>query len=313
MPSRSFSASSYKYGFNGKEKDDEVKGGGNSLDYGSRIFDSRLGRFLSVDPLAKNFSFKSTYDYAENDVIRCVDLDGEEKYERTGDNKLMVTIVLGVISDPSSSLLGKNYKPVVNTLDFTKVEAKLKEKYKAGTAQVDEKLARKLGFTGKADKNGKVTVQVEFNVSIKDVGKGEGFISKAMPENTSLVVKGATAKNAPGEHIPPSKNTTDYTVINGAAFTEGKTDEILGEEIKTYYNNLPGVAEKLTTASPGGVIGHEVGHKIFGEGDAGHTQGGVLDVQDSSTNQENLNGMFDTENNGDNVAKMVEQIGVKEK
>ena len=30
----------YSYGFNGKEKDDEVKGGGNSVDFGSRIYDA---------------------------------------------------------------------------------------------------------------------------------------------------------------------------------------------------------------------------------------------------------------------------------
>ncbi len=41
----------YRYGFNGKESDDEIKGEGNQQDYGMRIYDTRLGRFLSVDPL----------------------------------------------------------------------------------------------------------------------------------------------------------------------------------------------------------------------------------------------------------------------
>jgi RHS repeat-associated protein len=41
----------YRYGFNGMEKDDEVKGSGNSLDFGSRIYDARTGRWLSVDPV----------------------------------------------------------------------------------------------------------------------------------------------------------------------------------------------------------------------------------------------------------------------
>ncbi len=41
----------YRYGFNGKENDNEVKGEGNQQDYGFRIYDPRLGRFLSVDPL----------------------------------------------------------------------------------------------------------------------------------------------------------------------------------------------------------------------------------------------------------------------
>src|ERR1051325_279971 len=45
----------YRYGFNGKENDDEVKGEGNEQNYGMRIYDPRLGKFLSVDPLTKSY------------------------------------------------------------------------------------------------------------------------------------------------------------------------------------------------------------------------------------------------------------------
>src|SRR5690606_4468651 len=49
MPGRGYSASdAYRYGFNGKENDNEVKGEGNQQDYGMRIYDPRLGKFLSV-------------------------------------------------------------------------------------------------------------------------------------------------------------------------------------------------------------------------------------------------------------------------
>ena len=85
MPGRSFKAGSgYRYGFNGKENDNDVKGEGNQQDYGFIIYDPRLGRFLSVDPLFKGFPWNSTYAFAENDVIRCIDLEGGEKYIVTG-------------------------------------------------------------------------------------------------------------------------------------------------------------------------------------------------------------------------------------
>jgi RHS repeat-associated protein len=81
MPGRKYSSGSqYRYGFNGKENDNEVKGEGNEQDYGMRIYDPRLGRFLSVDPLSKSYPWNSPYSYAEGDVIRSIDLDGLEKY-----------------------------------------------------------------------------------------------------------------------------------------------------------------------------------------------------------------------------------------
>lgn len=45
----------YRYGFNGKEYDNEAKGTVNQNDYGMRIYGPRAGRFLSVDPLASKF------------------------------------------------------------------------------------------------------------------------------------------------------------------------------------------------------------------------------------------------------------------
>jgi len=69
----------YRYGFNGKENDNEVKGEGSQQDYGMRIYDPRLGRFLSVDPLFKGFPWNSTYAYAEDEPISNIDLDGLER------------------------------------------------------------------------------------------------------------------------------------------------------------------------------------------------------------------------------------------
>jgi RHS repeat-associated protein len=82
MPGRKFtsSASKYRYGFNGKENDNETVGTGEGTqDYGMRIYNPALGKFLSVDPLQKKFAWNSTYAFAENDVIRSSDLDGLEK------------------------------------------------------------------------------------------------------------------------------------------------------------------------------------------------------------------------------------------
>src|SRR5690606_18995758 len=66
----------YRFGFNGQEKDNEIKGIGNSLDFGERMHDTRLGRFLSVDPEAANAPGWSPYNAMWNNPLRFVDPDG---------------------------------------------------------------------------------------------------------------------------------------------------------------------------------------------------------------------------------------------
>ena len=70
--------STYRYGFNGKENDNEVKGNGNQQDYGMRIYDPRLGRFLSVDPITKDYPELTPYQFASNRPIDGIDWDGAE-------------------------------------------------------------------------------------------------------------------------------------------------------------------------------------------------------------------------------------------
>jgi RHS repeat-associated protein len=80
MPGRTFSSSNYRFGFNGKLKDNEVNGNGNQYDYGFRIYNPRIARFLSVDPIANEYPWYSPYHFAGNKPIECIDLDGAEEY-----------------------------------------------------------------------------------------------------------------------------------------------------------------------------------------------------------------------------------------
>jgi RHS repeat-associated protein len=68
----------YRFGFNGREKDNEVKGNGAQYDYGFRIYDPRIGKFLSVDPLFKTFPMLTPYQFASNTPLSAIDLDGLE-------------------------------------------------------------------------------------------------------------------------------------------------------------------------------------------------------------------------------------------
>ncbi|HEY9083476.1 MAG TPA: hypothetical protein VIN73_09080, partial [Vicingaceae bacterium] len=77
QPGRNFSSGDYRYGFNGYEKDDEVKGSGNHygfMDYG---YDPRTGKRWNVDPKTSSSPWQSPYTYAANSPIENIDTDGE--------------------------------------------------------------------------------------------------------------------------------------------------------------------------------------------------------------------------------------------
>jgi len=68
----------YRFGFNGKEKTNEVYNDNCFQDYGLRSYDVRLGRFISSDPLTKNYPYWTPYQFAGNIPIKFIDLDGGE-------------------------------------------------------------------------------------------------------------------------------------------------------------------------------------------------------------------------------------------
>lgn len=69
----------YRFGFNGKEKDNELKGDGNSYDFGSRTHDPRLGRWIALDQLTFLSPSKTPYGYAINNPMVMIDTDGEKE------------------------------------------------------------------------------------------------------------------------------------------------------------------------------------------------------------------------------------------
>ena len=102
VPNRHGSSDNYRYGFNGMEKDDELKGVSNSYDYGKRFYDPRVGRFLSLDPLASNFAYESNYNYVSNNPIIYSDPTGGAK------------IIRFIITDRTT---GKTYAAIAVVVD----------------------------------------------------------------------------------------------------------------------------------------------------------------------------------------------------
>lgn len=128
MPEKKYQASatsSYRFGFNGKENDNDVKEQGNQQDYGMRIYDPRLGKFLSVDPITNKYPELTPYQFASNCPISGVDLDGLEFKASIKDGNLIFSAKLTIVnatdnlSNAQLNQLGANVKA-----DFEKTYSK---------------------------------------------------------------------------------------------------------------------------------------------------------------------------------------------
>ena len=103
MPGRQFNSDIYRYGFNGKENDNEVKGiTGSQQDYGFRIYDPRLGRFLSIDPLTISYPWYTPFQFAGDSPIAFIDIDGKE--EGCSNTTITITKTAPTLSAPSKEL-----------------------------------------------------------------------------------------------------------------------------------------------------------------------------------------------------------------
>jgi RHS repeat-associated protein len=114
MPGRSFvGASGYRYGFNGKEKDDEASGNGNSYDFEARLYDPRLGRWYSIDPLQKKYPGSAPYVFVLNCPILFRDVDGRD-LDVGGDTKKA--------TEDIRSLVPEKYQACITVTNAGKVE-----------------------------------------------------------------------------------------------------------------------------------------------------------------------------------------------
>jgi RHS repeat-associated protein len=125
MPGRKFNSGSYRYGYNGKEKDPETYGEGNIYDYGFRIYNPRLGKFLSVDPLTKSYPWYTPYQFAGNKPINSIDVDGLEDHNvvtNAVDNSLTSS---GADHKPANDPVahGNNITPWKDLLNFKAPQA----------------------------------------------------------------------------------------------------------------------------------------------------------------------------------------------
>jgi len=173
---------SYRFGFNGVEKESDMYGESNAYEFKYRMYDARIGKFLSQDPLFKDYPWNSPYAFAENDVIRSIDLEGAERLIVTDVNakkrtaKLEIKKDIEVLNDAN---LPKEYKAenlpkqVHNQFEQGNTTLYVKELFKNGV--VAEFITKE-----DYDKGVGYKVDVTYNVNVNLAKKSSTEISNGL-------------------------------------------------------------------------------------------------------------------------------------
>ncbi len=113
MPGRSVFPDEYNFGFNGKLKDNELKGDANSYDYGERMYDPRTGSSLSRDPITR--AFESSYSFVSDNPILYFDIDGAFKVRGTKRQRALIQKTI----DKAHNILETNPKAMEAFMDWS--------------------------------------------------------------------------------------------------------------------------------------------------------------------------------------------------
>jgi len=211
-----------RYGFQGQEADNEIKGEGNSYNFKYRGYDPRINKFTSIDPLSKEYPWNSSYAFAENRLIDAIDLEGAEKLivakssnptlNEPGKAKITIKLDYKILEENPMGGLAKNsvnptsfkerfsdgnYVDYAITLPTSTTEAKflegdhLKWAQKANNPKVSDKNRAK--FAKKLVDNGvtsyyKVDVQYDINITKERTINGMINFMKGDPKSRGLIM-----------------------------------------------------------------------------------------------------------------------------
>jgi RHS repeat-associated protein len=168
----------YRYGFNGKEKENEISAG--DYDFGARIYDSRVARWLAVDPYCQKYPNYSPYVFAIDNPIYFIDNDGNKIVDPDGNEIVTIgeggTLIydLSKTSKKYADFFEEKIKPLLQEMTATGVTNEVLTNYITSTTRI-------LLEEGEKDINSKENAHVE----VKDfdgawVSDPEGIYAKEL-------------------------------------------------------------------------------------------------------------------------------------
>lgn len=169
MPNRTFSSDSYRYGFNGMEKDDEVKNiTGSSYTTEFRQYDPRLGRWLSMDPKTSKYPSESPYVAFHNNPIYWTDPRGDDPPYKVENGVLKGD---GVVNDITTVTARPKMK-VINAVVLHRTVSSSA----SSAVKTTKNNKGKTGFHIVVDNDGTITQVNNFENRANHVGKQKGDV-----------------------------------------------------------------------------------------------------------------------------------------
>lgn len=215
MPDRKFSSDKYRFGFNGKENDNEVKYDpngdqivGSQQDYGARIYDPRIGRWLSVDPLINKYPSLSPYSFVNNNPIYNIEVDGRYFTGNDANIKAIQALyskVCGLAADGTNEE-AVAFKAALEKMDASNVEFHIMNTPKK-SYQVDDDGGKGGGTTFDVDKNRVVIDIFNFGKRAEHAVSAEGRLAHEL-EHGSQFLRGEISFNG---SAPDQSLTYDRT------------------------------------------------------------------------------------------------------
>ncbi len=249
LPNRHANTSDYRYGFQGQEMDNEIKGEGNSLNFKFRMHDPRVGRFFATDPLSPQYPWYSPYQFAGNKVIAWRELEGLEE-DNVNDEipekdsnwftKGLANIFVNIAH------IGNAYQETELSHAVNKAtgsEPYANDDYQDGTISADDYLIRGWQGAGELIEIGSLPL-APVAASQPRAGNYKAKYNKVKPSlkvvNAKVIENTATSKvklklpkiKVPEKPLPPSVELVSPSDIK---FSERST---LGGRVWAYFNNI---------------------------------------------------------------------------
>jgi len=186
----------YRMGFNGQEKDDEISGEGNSINFAYRVYDSRLARFLSIDPLGKKYPWYTPYQFAGNTPIEAKELEGLEP-NHTAQKSGCEDCKEATLNDGDyfSDVQAQKYTTTFSNIDQKSFES-IKKQFSIDPGSVINNDRAKYRLVDRDGSYG-VTVGDHFDIDISGSPDGYVVVKSVIAKQNSIQVQVQTLKGHP--------------------------------------------------------------------------------------------------------------------